>query len=117
MSIQYNGIFYGCKNEKFQMKKNVIFLLFLLETEIVGTNGYPQIMFYSRNKKNNVYPCKPHFFYIKSGVWGVKITWTCFRDDKTYNKTDVTSKVSDQPVHLPSMVRVLFIPLWIAKRQ
>ena len=33
--IQYNDTFNGCK--KFQMKKNVIFLLFLLETEIVGT--------------------------------------------------------------------------------
>ena len=34
-SIQY-GTFYGCKNETFQMK-NVIFLLYSLETEIVGT--------------------------------------------------------------------------------
>ena len=26
---------------------------------------YPQSMFLSRNKKNNVYPCKPQFYYIK----------------------------------------------------
>ena len=35
-----------------------------------GYNEYPQTMFMSRNKKNNVYPCKPQFYYIKSGVWG-----------------------------------------------
>ena len=26
-----------------------------------GSNEYPQSMFLSRNKKNNVYPCKPQF--------------------------------------------------------
>ena len=31
-------------------------------------------------------------------------------DDKTYNKTYVTSKDSDQTVHLPSMARVLVYP-------
>ena len=30
-----------------------------------GFNGYPQSMFLSKNKKNNVYPCKPQFYYIK----------------------------------------------------
>ena len=30
--------------------------------------------------------------------------------DKTYNKTCVTSKDSDQPVHPPSMARVLVYP-------
>ena len=38
-----------------------------------GSNEYPQSMFLSRNKKNNVYPCKPHFYYIKVGFKGVKI--------------------------------------------
>ena len=28
---------------------------------------YPQSMFFSRNKKNNVYPYKPQFYYIKVG--------------------------------------------------
>ena len=32
-----------------------------------GSNEYPQSMFLSRNKKNNVCPCKPLY---KSGVWG-----------------------------------------------
>ena len=38
-----------------------------------GSNKYPQAMFLSRNKKNNVYPCKPQFYYIKVGFKGVKI--------------------------------------------
>ena len=33
----------------------------------------PQFMFLSRNKKNNVYPCKPQFYYIKVGFKGIKI--------------------------------------------
>ena len=32
--------------------------------------------------------------------------------DKTYNKTCVTSKDSDQPVHPPSMARKLVYPSW-----
>ena len=38
-----------------------------------GSNEYPQSMFLSRNKRNNVYPCKPQFYYIKVGFKGVKI--------------------------------------------
>ena len=38
-----------------------------------GSNEYPQSMFPSKNKKNNVYPCKPQFYYIKVGFKGVKI--------------------------------------------
>ena len=38
-----------------------------------GSNEYPQYMFLGRNKKNNVYPCKPQFYYIKVGFKGVKI--------------------------------------------
>ena len=38
-----------------------------------GSNKYPQSMFLSRNKKNNVYPCKSQFYYIKVGFKEVKI--------------------------------------------
>ena len=38
-----------------------------------GSNEYPQFMFFSRNKKHNVYPCKPQFYCIKMGFNGVKI--------------------------------------------
>ena len=47
-----------------------------------GSNEYPQSMFLSRNKKNNVYPCKPQFYYIKVGLKGVKIIYACFRDEE-----------------------------------
>ena len=33
----------------------------------------PTIYVLSRNKKNNVYPCKPQFYYIKVGFKGLKI--------------------------------------------
>ena len=38
-----------------------------------GSNEYPQSMFLSRNKKNNVYPCKAQFYYMKVGFKGVNI--------------------------------------------
>ena len=38
-----------------------------------GSNEYPQSMFLSRNNINNVYPCKPQFYYINVGFMGVKI--------------------------------------------
>ena len=37
-----------------------------------GSKEYPQSMFLSRNKKINVYPCKPQFYYIKEGFKRVK---------------------------------------------
>ena len=37
-----------------------------------GSNEYPQSMFLRRNKKHNVYPYKPQFYYIKVGFKGVK---------------------------------------------
>ena len=62
---------------KYKKKKNhikiLIFFIFLLKTKIMGTREYPQSMFLSRNKKNNVYPCKPQFYCIKVGFKGVKI--------------------------------------------
>ena len=38
-----------------------------------GSNEYPQSTFLSRKKKNNVYPCKPQFYYIKVGFKEVRI--------------------------------------------
>ena len=40
-----------------------------------SSNEYPQSMFWSRSKKNNVYPCKLQFYHIKVGFKGVKISW------------------------------------------
>ena len=70
------------KTEGFQIK---ILILFHISAQNIncgyslelpqrgGSNEYPQSMFLSRNKKNNVYPCKPQFYYIKVGFKGVKI--------------------------------------------
>ena len=38
-----------------------------------GSNEYPQSMFWAEIRKNNAYPCKPQFYYIKVGFKGVKI--------------------------------------------
>ena len=38
-----------------------------------GSNEYPQSMFLNRNKKNNMYICKPQFCYIKVGFKGVLV--------------------------------------------
>ena len=54
----------------------------------VFSNEYPQNMFFSRNKKNNVYPCKPQFYYIKVGFKGVRIIQVCFRDAVTCQHRD-----------------------------
>ena len=37
-------------------------------------------MFLNRNKKNNVYPCIPQFYYIKVGLKGAIVILVCFRD-------------------------------------
>ena len=70
------------KTEKFQTKNSDIFHIsaqnidcwYSLEPpQWGGSNEYPQSMILSRNKKNNIYPCKPQFYYIKVGFMGVKI--------------------------------------------
>ena len=38
-----------------------------------GSNEYPQSMFLSNHKKNNVYPCELQVYCIKVGFKGVKI--------------------------------------------
>ena len=82
MPIQIYWKFYHQKNENFQIKNNDSFLFpaqnidcgYSLEPpRRGGSNEYPQSMFLSRNKKNNVYPCKPQFYYIKVGFKGVNI--------------------------------------------
>ena len=71
------------KNKNFQIKNSDIFHISAQNIDCGyslepprrgGSNEYPQSMFLSRNKKNNVYPCKPQLYYIKVGFKGVKIT-------------------------------------------
>ena len=72
---------FATKHWKFSDKNSDIFQIsvqnidcgYSLELSHWGSsNGYPQSMFLSRNKKNNRYPCKPQFYYIKVGFKGVK---------------------------------------------
>ena len=73
------------KNWNFSDKKfRYIFIIIIFDQSIDcgysleppwrgSSNEYSQSMFLSRNKKNNAYPCKPQFYYIKAGFKGVKI--------------------------------------------
>ena len=70
------------KNENFQIKKFLIFIHFCSKHRlwVLVRNASPRrflqvptIYVLSRNKKNNVYPCKPQFYYIKVGFTGVTI--------------------------------------------
>ena len=72
--IQIYWKFYHQKMAIFQIKKSDIFHMSAQNIDCGyslepprrgGSNQYPQSMFLSRNKKNNVYPCKPQFYYIK----------------------------------------------------
>ena len=70
------------KNENFQIKRSDIFHISAQNIDYGyslepprrgGSNEYPQSMYLSGNKKNNAYPCKPQFYYIKVGFKGVNI--------------------------------------------
>ena len=72
------------KTEHFQIKNSDIFHIsaqnidceYSLELPQQGSsNEYPQSMFIIRNKKNNLYPRKSQFHYIKVGFKGVKIIY------------------------------------------
>ena len=69
------------KNENFQIKNSDIFHISAQNIDCGyslepprrgGSNEYPQSMIWSRNKINNLYPCKLQFYYIKVGFKGVK---------------------------------------------
>ena len=73
---------FSSKNYKIWMKNSDIFYISAQNIDCGnslepprrgGSNEYPQSMFLSKNKKNNVYPCKPQFYYIKVGFKGVSI--------------------------------------------
>ena len=71
---QKNGNFWIKNSDSFHISARNIDCGYPLEPpHRGGSNEYPQSMFLSRNNKNNVYPCKPQFYYIKVGFKGVKI--------------------------------------------
>ena len=80
--IQIYWKFYHQKKWKFSDKNSDIFRISTQNIDCGyslepprrgGSNEYPQSMFLSRNKKNNAYPCKPQFYYIKMGFKGSKL--------------------------------------------
>ena len=82
MPIQIFWKFQHQKKQIFRLKNSDIFHISVQNIDCGyslepprrgGSNEYPQSMFLSWNKKNNVYPCKPQFYYIKVGFKGVKI--------------------------------------------
>ena len=80
--FKYTENFTSKKNENFQLKNSDIFQILAQNIDCGysfepprrgGSNVYPQSMFLSRNKKNNLYPCKPQIYYIKVGFKRVEI--------------------------------------------
>ena len=70
MPIQIYWKFYNQKNENFQIKNSDIFHIFAQNIDC-GCDAVlmsAHNLFSSRNKKNNVYPCKPPVLLYKSGV-------------------------------------------------
>ena len=93
MPIQIYWKIFPAKNENFQINISDMFHISAQNIDCWyslepprrgGSNEYPQSMFLSRNKKNNVYPCNPQFYYIKVGFKEVKTIQACFRDVKKY---------------------------------
>ena len=64
-----------------------------------GSNEYPQSMFLSRNKKNNVYPCKPQFYFIKVGFKGSKLYRHVFVMYSPYLSPDILANSLDQRIN------------------
>ena len=76
--VQIYRKFHLQKTEKFRQKLWYFFQISAQNIDcgysLEPPNEYPQSMFSSKNKKNNVYPCKPQFYCIQVGFKGVKIT-------------------------------------------
>ena len=63
------------KKENFQIKNSDIFHISSQNIDCgYSSNEYPQYVL-SRNKKNNAFPYKPQFYYIKVGFKGAKIIY------------------------------------------
>ena len=76
-----NGNFSDKNSDIFHISaQNIVYGYSLEPPRRGGSNEYPQSMFLSGNKENNVYPCKPQFYYIQVGFKGVKIIQVCFHD-------------------------------------
>ena len=61
------------KSDIFHISAQNINCGYWLELPGRGSNKYPQYMFLSKNKNNNVYPYKPQFYNIKVEFKGSKL--------------------------------------------
>ena len=64
------------KNENFQIKNSDVSHISAQNIDCGYSLEPPRLgesMFLSKNKKNNVYPCKPKFYYIRVGFKGSKL--------------------------------------------
>ena len=78
MPMHYTVIFKRCKNDIFLDEKfcYTVFLIFAQNIDcgytlelpyFGGSNKVPTIYVLEQRQENNVYPCKPQFYYIKVG--------------------------------------------------
>ena len=72
-----------------------------------GSNEYPQSMFWAEKIKNNEYPCKPQFYYIKVGFKGGQkyigvFSWCC----KIWSLIHLTIT---RRYHYPAMININII--------
>ena len=109
--IQIYWKFYNQKKKKFQTKNSYIFYISVqnIDCEYTleppqrgGSNEYPQSMLFQQNMKNNVYPCKPQFYFIKVGFKGSKLYRSVF---------EVLSKMC--PVKILIRLREMRRLIWI----
>ena len=71
-----------------------------------GSNEYSYSMFLSRNNENNVYPCKPQFYYIKWGLRGSKLYRYVFvMDSNEYIQHTMSSE------HKKNSLNICFLEL------
>ena len=89
---KYRDLFFKSKNFKFFfLEKNDIFNNFAQNIDCGytlepprqgGSNEYPQSMFWNKNKKKLVYPCKPQFYDMKVGFKRVYTTQIRFPETR-----------------------------------
>ena len=78
--IQIYGKFHLQKTENFQIKKKFWYFSYFSQNidcgysleppHWGGSNEYPKSLLLSKNERNNIYPCKPQFYYTKVGFKG-----------------------------------------------
>ena len=85
----------------------------LIEAVLMSTHN---LCFRAKIRKKNVYPCTPHFHYIKVGCKGVFITRTCLHDEKIGIMAMPTKKNSVTTTNLRNMFDKKVFPTWQGRK-